>query len=119
MGAALDMCISNRHETIQESPKLCAVHRKENVEMLKELKLPKLFPIDEMVYVRKWRRQRRRRKRRSIIYKKTVPKSIDLYAFYAFYAFYHSSSLDSLSSPFSTFLSSSVMLFASTRCGWR
>lgn len=63
MGAALDMCASNRHETIQESPKLCAVHRKENVETMQELKLPRLFPVQE-VYKRKRRRNRFRRRHR-------------------------------------------------------
>ena len=68
MGAALDMCASNRHKTIQESPKLCAVHRKENVEKVEELKLPRLFPVEE-IYKRKRRRnrfKRRHRKRDSI-----------------------------------------------------
>jgi hypothetical protein len=62
MGAALDMCASNRHETIQESPKLCAIHRKENVEKVEELKLPRLFPVEE-IYKRKRRRNRFRRNR--------------------------------------------------------
>lgn len=61
MGAALDMCASNRHETIQESPKLCAVHRKDNVETMEELKLPRLFPVREIF---RKKRQRRRFKRK-------------------------------------------------------
>ena len=75
MGAALDICASTRHKIIQESPKLCAVHRKENVETVEELKLPRIFPAGELVYRKKRRRNRFRRKLRRSNRKKQISSS--------------------------------------------
>ena len=57
MGSALDLCASHREETIKESPKLCAIDRKDYA--MDELKLKSLFPIEE-IYRRKHRRGRKK-----------------------------------------------------------
>lgn len=57
MGSALDLCASHREETVRESPKLCAIDRKDYA--MDELKLKSLFPIEE-IYRRKRRRGRKK-----------------------------------------------------------
>lgn len=54
MGSALDICASHRKETIEESPKLCAVHRKD-IDTIEELKVNSLFPVED-IFKRKRRR---------------------------------------------------------------
>lgn len=56
MGSALDICASHRKETIEESPKLCAVHRKD-IDRIEELKVNSLFPVED-IFTRKKRRRR-------------------------------------------------------------
>lgn len=55
MGSALDICASHRKETIEESPKLCAVHRKD-IDTIEELKVNSLFPVED-IFKRKKRRR--------------------------------------------------------------
>ena len=77
MGSALDLCATHRKETIEQSPKLCAVHRKDD-DTLEELKLPSLFPVEDIFRRKKKRRRCRLPKKNSSSRHKTlnVPKLV-------------------------------------------
>lgn len=69
MGSALDICASHRKQTIEESPKLCAVHRKD-IDRVEELKINSLFPVEDFFTRKKTRR------RYKLVKNKNKPKNV-------------------------------------------